>query len=158
MQRRSRRNALTLLFLLTALAACLPACRSVYDNAKQDLPADLDERLDARIRSARDAAEVGLDALNDPPSADRAEAAGWDLAKATDSIGDVLERMPKRQPDATALHRNMQRASKALDSAVDQLAGSSPSRATESVKRAQGSLRAAIAAADEFLKANAPAP
>lgn len=152
MRRAAFPPGLSLVCLLGAMAACLPACRSVYDTAKQELTPDLQDRLHARVRAARSAAAAALAALGEPPSEERAENAAWDLSKATDSIEDVLERMSEPPLNATEVQRSMGRASKALDAAVDGLSSVDTAKAADSVDRARESLRAAVQTADEFLK------
>jgi hypothetical protein len=151
MRRAPCRTGLLVVVLLGAVVSGLPSCSSVYDKAQRKLPPDLRERLNARIRTASTAAEAGLDALAHSPSADRAEAAGWDLGKATASIGDVLERTPEPTPGAPEVHRAMGIASRALDDAVLRLQATDDPLTDGAVEDARGSLQAAIDLAREFL-------
>jgi hypothetical protein len=144
--------------LVGVMAPCLASCQSVYDKAQRKLPPDLRERLSARIRTANAAAEAGLAALAHPPSADRAEAAGWDLGKATASIGDVLERTSEPTPEALEVHRTMGIASRSLDDAVLRLQTPDDPQTDAAVEDARGSLQKAIDLAAEFLSDEEPEP
>jgi hypothetical protein len=146
-----------LVWVAMAVMPLMTGCQSVYRNAEANLPADPDERLAMRVRGARDAAAAGLWALHDGGDAKAAEAASWDLQKASASVSDVLQRI-EHDGSANSLHLTFDRASGALERAARALTERGQPDDLATIDGARDSLRAAITEADSFLAESSTAP
>ncbi len=151
------RRALLLLAVLCLVAAT--GCgNSAYHRAGKVMSGDLNDRLALRIYEARLA---GVDAAKNlkttaEPSAlcvEKADLAAWDFSRRVLSIKDVLARIPEPDDDSQRVLAELERADLALTQAMQQTG----EHRADAWASAAAALDVALASADTYLAASAPA-